>query len=97
MLSPVQVPTVIIQGLKRETMTGMKIFSVCLASLMSIAFAGIMIGLMKLGHLIGITDTESGVAILVLSAFWLLYLKEKGDVANTKCITDAVYSRKSLG
>ncbi len=79
-----------------ERIADMKIFSFFLYSFMSVAFAGLLIGLMRLGHLIGVNETESGVAILVVSGFWLLYVKQEGDAANTKSITDAVYSRKSL-
>ncbi len=78
-------------------MADMKIFGFFLHSFISVAFAGILIGLMRLGHWIGVSDIESGVAILVVSGFWLLYAKQEGDAANTKAITDAVYSRKSLG
>jgi hypothetical protein len=54
----------------------------------------LLVGLMRgLQHL-GVNETESAVAIIVLSLYWMLALKEGGEETNTKAIVQAIYSRK---
>jgi hypothetical protein len=63
--------------------------------LLTVGCGCFIVGIMRFLQNFGVNETESAVAILVMSGYWMLSVKESGEDTNAKAIVEAIYSRKS--